>query len=77
MQIKLGGSSGLGTENAVSVLGTDLEQLIRERYDGSKWIDIVCSQLMRLIATYMIFMIYLETHSHWLGKQSLVKNICM
>lgn len=46
MQIKLGDSSAVGTENAVSVLGTDLEQLIRERYDGSKWNDIVCSQLI-------------------------------
>lgn len=32
MHIKLGDSSDQGTENAISILHADLEQLIKERY---------------------------------------------
>jgi uncharacterized paraquat-inducible protein A len=70
MQIKLGDSLAQGTENAVSVLGTDLEQLIRERYEWLKWFNIICSQLIPLIAAYMIFMIYSETHIHFANFQT-------
>jgi hypothetical protein len=32
VQVKLGDTSDQGTENAISILHADLEQLVRERY---------------------------------------------
>jgi hypothetical protein len=70
MQIKLGDISAQGTENAISVLSTDLEQLIRERYDWLKWTDIICSQHTSFYCCFCDIHDYLETHIHCLEKQS-------
>ncbi|XP_033609685.1 A-kinase anchor protein 9 isoform X6 [Cryptotermes secundus] len=52
MQIKLGDSSAVGTENAVSVLDTDLEQLIRER-DCLRKITDTLRYLLRELVAYL------------------------